>query len=192
MTPWEDISTFKYEPGTAPPKVQIYQPDTGVETAQYVPSRSSRSPAWWATVPGRWQRQPTHWREIDLPDAPASGKDEPLGSDAELYRYMLSVAEANGFDSLTDAITRAVCAETRLSGMVEAVKALKEMVRLSEMGFEESMAQPEENGNFAAFERAKAALSVLAGVSGSSVAESGSSRAAPVKSDGLRKSEGES
>lgn len=32
-------------------------------------------------------------------------------ADAKLYRHMLSVAQANGFESLTDAITRAVKAE---------------------------------------------------------------------------------
>jgi len=41
---------------------------------------------------------------------------------------------------------------------VEAVALLRDMVRLSEMGFEQSMLEPEENGNFVTFNRAKAFL----------------------------------
>lgn len=45
----------------------------------------------------------------------------------------------------------------------EVLEALKGIVRLSEMGFEESLRQPEETGNFAAFERAKAAIANVEG-----------------------------
>lgn len=42
---------------------------------------------------------------------------------------------------------------------VEAMAAaLDDILRLSDMGFEESMQQPEDNGNFAAYNRARAAL----------------------------------
>lgn len=37
----------------------------------------------------------------------------------------------------------------------EAVEIIREMVRLADMGFDESMKEPEENGNFAVYERAK-------------------------------------
>lgn len=40
---------------------------------------------------------------------------ERIEADAKLYRYMLEVAKANGFDSLTDAITKARKAETCLA-----------------------------------------------------------------------------
>jgi hypothetical protein len=43
----------------------------------------------------------------------------------------------------------------------EAVRLLKGMLRLSKMGFEESLKEPEENGNFAVFEHAAAFLSSL-------------------------------
>jgi hypothetical protein len=36
--------------------------------------------------------------------------------------------------------------------------ALKEILRLADLGFEQSLKEPEENGNFAAYERARAAL----------------------------------
>lgn len=37
----------------------------------------------------------------------------------------------------------------------QAVEVLREMVRLADLGFEASLAEPEENGNFAIYERAK-------------------------------------
>lgn len=40
----------------------------------------------------------------------------------------------------------------------EMLAALKEMVRLSEMGFEASLREPIENGNYAAYERARAVI----------------------------------
>lgn len=73
---WRPIETFVYVPGTEPPKVQIYQSETGVETAQFVPPWSSRTPGWWATVPGRWQRQPSHYRPLPAAPIPPHGKTE--------------------------------------------------------------------------------------------------------------------
>lgn len=43
----------------------------------------------------------------------------------------------------------------------EAISALREMVRLADMGFEASLKEPEENGNYAAYERAKRVLAGL-------------------------------
>lgn len=40
----------------------------------------------------------------------------------------------------------------------ELVEALKSMIRLSDMGFEESMKEPEENGNYVSYNKAKTAL----------------------------------
>lgn len=40
----------------------------------------------------------------------------------------------------------------------EVVEALREMIRLADMGLEESLKEPEENGNFAAYQRAKRVL----------------------------------
>lgn len=51
-----------------------------------------------------------------------------------------------------------------LPGLLEALQG---MVRLSEMGFLESLNEPEENGNFAAFERAKRAIANAAAFSNS-------------------------
>jgi hypothetical protein len=44
----------------------------------------------------------------------------------------------------------------------EATTIIREMLRLSEMGFEASMQEPEENGNYAVYERAKRYLAALA------------------------------
>lgn len=41
----------------------------------------------------------------------------------------------------------------------DMLEALKAMLRLADMGFEESLREPEVNGNFAAYELARAALS---------------------------------
>lgn len=50
-------------------------------------------------------------------------------------------------------------ANARLIAAAPALyEALSEMVRLSQMGLEESLREPEENGNYAAFNRAVAAL----------------------------------
>lgn len=40
----------------------------------------------------------------------------------------------------------------------EALEALREMVRLADMGLEEALKEPEENGNYAAYLRAKRVL----------------------------------
>lgn len=42
-----------------------------------------------------------------------------------------------------------------------AREAIRGMLRLADMGFEESLREPEENGNFAAYNRAKAVLAEL-------------------------------
>ncbi len=49
-------------------------------------------------------------------------------------------------------------AETLRARLGELDGALREMIRLADMGFEESMKEPEENGNYAAYTRAKRAL----------------------------------
>jgi len=42
-----------------------------------------------------------------------------------------------------------------------AIEALEGMIRLADMGLEESLREPEENGNYAAYNRAKEALAAL-------------------------------
>lgn len=46
----------------------------------------------------------------------------------------------------------------------EAISACAEMIRLAEMSFEEAMAEPEESGSYAAFQRAKAACEAAPGI----------------------------
>jgi Lar family restriction alleviation protein len=52
------------------------------------------------------------------------------------------------------------------SWIEEMREALRNMIRLADMGFEESMREPEENGNYVAYTRAKAALSLADGMGG--------------------------
>lgn len=46
-------------------------------------------------------------------------------------------------------------AADRFTDTGDAAEIIREMVRLADMGFEESLREPEENGNYAVYERAK-------------------------------------
>jgi cell division protein ZapA (FtsZ GTPase activity inhibitor) len=51
-----------------------------------------------------------------------------------------------------------VCASIAKGRIERLEAALRDMIRLADMGLEESLHEPEENGNFAAYNRARAAL----------------------------------
>lgn len=54
-----------------------------------------------------------------------------------------------------DTIAEEMRGEGVRAGRDEATEIIRNLVRLADMGFEESMREPEENGNFAWYERAK-------------------------------------
>jgi hypothetical protein len=57
--------------------------------------------------------------------------------------------------------------------------ALEEMLRLADMGFEEAMAEPEENGCYAAYTKAKAVLTAYRASETAKVGEGEDSESAP-------------
>lgn len=70
--------------------------------------------------------EPSHDEFVLInPDGPDAAKRIALLSgDAELFRHMLEVAKANGFGSLTEAIARAVKAESRLAAAVDEINLI--------------------------------------------------------------------
>jgi hypothetical protein len=63
--------------------------------------------------------------------------------------------------ALDTLVARAALSATNSEAVSELVEALREMLRLADMGLEESLREPEENGNYAAYTRAKALLAKL-------------------------------
>ena len=62
---------------------------------------------------------------MDPPLPPKSGGEESHTPNPELYNYMVKVAKANGFDSITDAITYAVRSKKVLSSISKIMKEFR-------------------------------------------------------------------
>lgn len=77
-----------------------------------------------------------------------------LSEEVEHYYHKAVIDEGKGRPPIAWK-DRAESAEARVK---ELEAGLREMIRLADMGYEASLREPEENGNFAAYERARALL----------------------------------
>jgi len=66
---------------------------------------------------------------------------------------------ANNWHRNPDGLDAADMLTSQAQTIAALRSALGEMLRLADMDFEESLREPEENGNYAAYNRARAALS---------------------------------
>lgn len=81
----------------------------------------------------------------------------------EQERQQSAISALQNYESylpqLLDALSSTHPTSDNRSEMVERLRfALSEMLRLADMGFEESLREPEESGNYAAYNRAKEIL----------------------------------
>lgn len=101
--------------------------------------------------------------------APASGGEEVRSIVADLVKSLnrrgqtitISHNELSALEKRAVSVLSASPAEPLAGGdaVQELYESMRGMLRLSEMGYEQSLQEPEENGNFAAYERAKRSIS---------------------------------
>lgn len=103
---WRDIS--EYDPKKHPLEVLTIDASGDWRVAQYQWARSSRSPAWWASVPGRWAIKPTHFFILGTPSSEEpSNQSEPQASASNLAQDELIPTPTEGKRNTTDRLIEA-------------------------------------------------------------------------------------
>jgi hypothetical protein len=95
---------------------------------------------------------------------------DDAASEIDRLRTALAAAEARADDRdkaaqqhFTQALENGAKVSALRAQLAQAAEALEWMIRLADMGFEESMKEPQENGNFAAYENAKRVVVSITG-----------------------------